>query len=106
MSGGVRIPTMVKHMTIDLLARSGAKIMTNSRVKAIAADTVQIIHKDQSEDQVAVDSVVLAMGMTSNCLLADQISGEVNKIYRIGDCREPRNVMNAVWDAYEIARYI
>jgi len=29
-----------------------------------------------------------------------------NNVYCIGDCREPRNVMHAVWDAYAVARFI
>ena len=59
-----------------------------------------------SEDNIKADTVVLAMGMTPNRLLADRLYNEIDRVYRIGDCREPRNIMNAVWDAYEIARYI
>ncbi len=27
-------------------------------------------------------------------------------IYLIGDSRQPHNIMNAVWDAYEVARMV
>ncbi|MBW2610782.1 MAG: FAD-dependent oxidoreductase [Deltaproteobacteria bacterium] len=106
MAGGVHVPSQVKHMTLDMLAMRGIEIVTGSRVRAVMPGGVRIVHGDMREDTIAAHTVVLAMGMSSNRRLADRVSGEHARVYRIGDCREPRNVMHAVWDAYEIARYI
>jgi 2-enoate reductase len=32
--------------------------------------------------------------------------GERPNLYLIGDAREPRNIMGAIWDAFEVARAI
>ncbi len=106
MAGGVHVPGQVKLMTRDILVQCGAEIMTGSRVMEITPNGVLVVHKDEGKNYINADTIVLALGMTSNHDLADRICHESDHVYRIGDCREPRNVMNAVWDAYEIARYI
>ncbi len=106
MAGGIHVAGQVKQMTLDILADCGTQVLTGHRVQGITADGVWIFHKDTGKTHIEADTIVLAMGMTPNHDLADRISHKVDHVYQIGDCREPRNVMNAVWDAYEIARYI
>ncbi|MBW2203900.1 MAG: hypothetical protein JRF52_07295 [Deltaproteobacteria bacterium] len=38
--------------------------------------------------------------------LLDASAGKTPNLYLIGDAREARNIMGAVWDAYEVARAI
>jgi 2-enoate reductase len=106
MSGGLPVPSQVKQMALDMLVARNCRILKASRVKAVVPGGVQVVCNDMRESRIEVDTVVLAMGMTPDDRLANRIPGEWNCVYRIGDCREPRNVMNAVWDAYEVARFI
>jgi hypothetical protein len=34
------------------------------------------------------------------------LKGNLTNLYLIGDAREAKNIMNAIWDAYEVARAI
>jgi len=34
------------------------------------------------------------------------LHGNLTNLYLIGDAREAKNIMNAIWDAYEVARAI
>ena len=34
------------------------------------------------------------------------LKGNLANLYLIGDAREAKNIMNAIWDAYEVARVI
>jgi len=106
MSGGLPVPSQVKQMALDMLVDRNCRILNASRVKAIVPGGVQVVCNDMREIRIEVDTVVLAMGMTPDHRLANRIPSEWDRVYRIGDCREPRNVMNAVWDAYEVARFI
>lgn len=106
MDGGIHVPTQVKSMTLDLLEQTKAEILTHSRVQEITDQGVMVSDTRGKKTPVLADTVVLAMGMQSETSLIDQIDSEVSFLYRIGDCREPRNVMNAVGDAFEIARFI
>jgi 2-enoate reductase len=105
MGGGNHVPGQVKEMTLDLLAKHNTTILTGSRISEITGNGV-LLQNETETHSLSADTVVLAMGMVSETTLADQIAPAPNLVYRIGDCREPRNVMNAVWDAYEIARCI
>ena len=48
----------------------------------------------------------MAVGMNAERGLLDELEGELPSIYAIGDCVEPRKIMNAIWEAYNIARLI
>ncbi|MCF8069220.1 MAG: FAD-dependent oxidoreductase [Desulfobacterales bacterium] len=106
MTGGAHVPGQVKMMTMDLLTKCGTTIITDSQVCEFKPKGVLIDQKESGKKDIEADTVVLAMGMKSETSLADQAGDIADYVYRIGDCREPRNVMNAVWDAYEIARFI
>jgi 2-enoate reductase len=107
MAGGAPVPGQVKMMTLDLLAKYNTTIHTDSRVNEVTAAGVTIDRKKGfRKDHIEADTIVLAMGMAPNTCLADRLEQIPACTYRIGDCRAPRNVMNAVWDAYEIARFI
>ena len=59
---------------------------------------------DKEEHHLEADTIVGAIGYTSNNTLYKQLSLEENDIYLLGDARRVRNIMYAVWDAYELAR--
>jgi len=107
MTCGAPVPGQVKMMTLDLLTKYGIMTLTNSRVDEITSTGVILDREnDPNHHHIEADTIVLAMGMVPDTCLADQLNHIPACTYRIGDCLEPRNVMNAVWDAYEIARFI
>ena len=110
MIGGAPVPMQVKLMTNNLMKKHDVEIHTSSKVEGITRKGVEISVTDKGEDQskklLKADTVVLAIGMTPITELADALDANMKNVFRIGDCRSPRNVMNAVWDAYEVARTI
>lgn len=106
MAGGASVPTQVKMMTMDLMNRFGVKILTSTRLDHITENEVALMSKQGQLTKLATDTVALAIGMTPETVLADALDSTPFRVYRMGDCRSPKNVMNAVWDAYEIARFI
>ena len=106
MTAGATVPMQVKMMTRDLLQKHRIQIHTHSKLQEFIPDGILVLCHDASTQRISTDTVVLAIGMRPNGDLAEQLEEEGRRVYRIGDCREPRNIMNAVWDAYEIARWI
>lgn len=104
MIGGAPVPTQVKLMVTDLMIRHGVNVHTSSKVEHITEAGVVISGKSRKLPILKADTVVLAMGMTPENSLADALDAKMEHSFRIGDCRSPENVMNAVWDAYEVAR--
>jgi len=54
--------------------------------------------------ELPVDSIVVSAGYTSNTALYEQIKGD--HVHLIGDAKNPTNVMDAIWAAYETAMTI
>jgi len=106
MAGGANIPIQVKMMTQDLLKKYDVPVINNCSVQEITSTGAQLMNAEGSMKRVEADTIVLATGMVSKSLLPDELGKQFNRVYKIGDCREPMNIMNAVWDAYEIARFI
>jgi 2-enoate reductase len=106
MSGGLPIPHMNKLMVLDLLAFHHVKIMTCTRVEEIGEGCVIVTGENSLKQSLPADTVVLSIGLVPDNELFKQLDGRFARAYQIGDCREPRNIMGAIWDAYEVARSI
>ncbi len=106
MSSGLKIPQMNRSMLIDLLAFHQVKVITGAKIQEIEENGVVLIKGDHRESRPKVDAVVIATGMKPDNELYHQLKNEFARIYSIGDCREPGNIMRAIWDAYEVARCI
>jgi 2-enoate reductase len=52
------------------------------------------------------DSRVPVLPMKPNDSLLDSLRGQAKEIYTIGDCKEPKLIVDAIGDGYRIARSI
>jgi len=89
----------------DKLMENDVCVFTHSPVRQITPEGVLFI----SSRELAfakVDTVVLAVGFKSENKLVEEVEGIVPEVYAIGDCVEPRDAMEAIGEAYEIARQI
>lgn len=90
------------HM-LQLLARANVETLTETSVLAITDEGITIADKHGKESTLKADTVVLAAGMESKDKLSEALAGEV---HAIGDCVEPRRVINAIWEAFRTARLV
>jgi len=49
------------------------------------------------------DGIILAVGGCPNGGLFDALHGKVKELYKVGDCVDPRKILNAIHDAAKIA---
>jgi hypothetical protein len=49
--------------------------------------------------------VIIGMGLRADHSLADGLAGRPG-VYAIGDCVEPREAMDAVWEGFEVGRTV
>jgi len=95
-----------KRMLLDMLAEKKVTILTNTLVLEARKDGIVVINREFERKKVNCDTVVLAIGRRPENELYKSLSGEIPSLYQIGDCKEPRKIINAIWDAYTIARAI
>ncbi|PKM87845.1 MAG: hypothetical protein CVU87_08820 [Firmicutes bacterium HGW-Firmicutes-12] len=52
------------------------------------------------------DTIILAVGRQPENSLTNQLEGLVKEIHLVGDCKQPRDVMSAIREGYEVARKV
>lgn len=97
------------HANSEMLERlvpfSGVEVLTSSKVVKNTENGV-IVDVNGNEKEIEADSVVLAVGYSSENSLYDEFKYELSDIHLIGDARRVSNIMYAIWDAYEVASNI
>jgi 2,4-dienoyl-CoA reductase (NADPH2) len=100
---GVGFGKSVKWVFLLELENCGVTWLTKIAVKEITDDGVVITSKTEGERLIPADTVVIAAGYRSSRELVDRVSANNGReVYQIGDCVEPRNIMYAVREGYEI----
>ncbi|HBY57505.1 MAG TPA: NADH:flavin oxidoreductase [Candidatus Atribacteria bacterium] len=91
----VKVPLMIS------LKDYGVKIYTNTRVKQIKSDGV-IMERNGIEETIKADAVVIAVGVKAEDKLENRLRGAVSKLFCVGDCQKPGNIMDAVHEGFKI----
>ena len=96
-----------RQYLFKMLAENSVCVLTESSLGRVTDEGAVIINKRRRyEAELKADTVVLALGLKPEKDLFKALEGKVAEIHSIGDCQEPRRIMDAVWDAYNTARLI
>ncbi|ODS40564.1 MAG: hypothetical protein A7315_02455 [Candidatus Altiarchaeales archaeon WOR_SM1_79] len=95
-----------KAMLLDLLDENGVEVLTGTKVQEIIYDGVIVTDNDLNKRNVKADTVVIAVGMKPDKYLYNSLIGEPILTYEIGDCKDPRKILDAVWEANMVAATI
>ena len=106
LSAGIPVQHMNRLMLLNLLRFHRVEALTDVSLAEITAEGAVLRSKDSSERRLPADTIVMAVGMNPERDLYRNLQGRIPGLFLIGDSRNPQNVMNAVWDAYEVARMI
>ena len=93
-----------RTMLLDLMENKNIDIRVNSEVIEIGENEVTIKTCGQNNKSVACDNVVIAAGLESeNRIFGILLREGFQDLYNIGDCKKPRKIANAVWEAFMLA---
>jgi len=92
-----------QFMLLDLLRDKEVEFMTNTSLEEVTDEGVNVIDRNFTRKTIPCDTVALALGLTPERGLYESLRGESIEPYLIGDCKEPHNIMQAIWDGYHIA---
>ena len=106
MAGAHKVPKVTQEMMRDLLNYHGVKIMTRCMLTEVGDDGAKVSTPSGEEEELEADTHVLAIGFESDRRLYRSVADMATSLYLIGDAREARNIMGAIWDAYEVGRSI
>lgn len=79
--------------------------MTNTKIEKIDETGVKVSNKDV-EKLIKADTIIAATGYKPYNSLLNVLDRTNNETYNLGDSKEVKNIMKAIWDAYEVAKNI
>lgn len=99
------MPFMNYDMLKDLLIYHNVNIYRGTKVTTIN-DASVMIEDSNGIQEIDADTVIVAVGFQSENHLQEELVGLSIPVYNIGDSRDVKNIMHAIWDAYEVSRGI
>ncbi len=97
------VPLMNRMMLTDLLALNKVKVLTGTSIQEITDEGIIV---DSESNKIIADTVVIAAGLKPDDGFYQALKGQFPVVYAVGDCREPRNIMGAIWDGFEIGQTV
>lgn len=91
---------------LKLLTDADVNILTETKCLEIRDNGITIADKYGKRSTLEADTVVLAVGLKSNERLLAALKDKIPEVYAIGDCVEPRKVINAIWEGFRTARLV
>jgi len=90
----------------ELLNNANATLLTYTDVLEITDKGVLIASERGSRSTLEADTIILAVHLKSNSKLIEALRDKLPEVYAIGDCVEPRLVMDAIREGFRTARLI
>jgi len=98
------MPFLNKLGLMGLLHQHGVQFKTEVKLEEITKGGVMVIDKQWNRFEIPADTVVLSMGFKARAALVkafQELAPDID-VYVIGDCAEPRNLMHAIHDAFNV----
>lgn len=92
-----------REMLLKELSDRSVELVTNATVKRVNSGEV-LVNTEDGDKSFACDLLVLAIGRSPVAQLVDIAKRLVKDVYVIGDCRSPRKIKDAIWDAFKLGR--
>jgi len=106
MAAELPVPHENRIMLLELLAASNVNILADTGIQEVNAEGIIVINKIFKRRTIKSDTVVLTVGLKSDDKLYKSLRRKFVHLHALGDCREPRNIIGAIWDSYEVAHVI
>lgn len=106
MASGLPVPHMNRIMMLDLMKLHNVKSIMNHRLMGIEDGHIELMDANFNPSTLDVDTVVISVGMRADKSLYNELVGKVSNLYLVGDANSARNIMSAIWEGYEVARFI
>ena len=99
-------PDLRRWFLFELWPSLPIEVASNSTLTEVTESGVIVTDREERQRAIEGDTIVLAMGMRSNNELKARLQGKAWEIHEVGDCVEPRKIVNAIHEASQVARLI
>jgi len=85
--------------------KKNVKVFTETELKRIEGKTA-VIQRGNEAIRLPVETVILAVGAEPNDGLCDELSSSGFSVVKVGDCVEPRRIIDAMAEGFRAGRTI
>ena len=103
---GSGMEAMTKKVILKRLNKNNVVMLTDTRLTKIENNGVVVVNQDSRKKFIEAEKVVIAIGTIPDTKLYDKVKSLGYKIHQIGDCLEPRNAKDAIYDSAVLGRRI
>lgn len=96
-------PTVAKVILLKKLTEANVRVLTGIKLDKITDEGIIGIDKEGKGHTVKADNVVLALGLKPREEVVRALKGLVPETYAVGDCVEPRKIMDAIHEGFRVA---
>lgn len=93
------------QMILELLEHQHTDIRLNTALSEVKDGSIIVKTKD-TEEEISASEVIIALGYRSERTLYHAIMTKAKDIYNIGDSSHPKDIMEGIWDAYELCSHL
>jgi thioredoxin reductase len=91
---------------LDWFDKQSGTIIAGVKDMEITDEGLVITTKEGEKQTLQADSIIPTSPLAPNTELLKSLEGKAPEIYAIGDCQEPRMIVNAIADGWKIANKI
>ena len=92
---------------LDSLQECRVSLLSDFKVVGLTDEGVKIIQRDSGEERtLEAETIVLALGATPERSLVEDLKKEEIEFHAIGDCRQPKNIRQAIYDGALVGRQL
>ncbi len=85
--------------------KNGVKVFTEAELKRVEGK-IAVIQQGNEEISLPVETVILAVGAEPNDGLSDELSSSGLAVMKVGDCVEPRRIIDATAEGFRAGRTV
>ncbi len=102
---GLNVGRTTRGFLIGHIMKLGINVITNANITKFEGNKIEFDHAGEQKILENIDTFILATGVTPNTDLHDKLkaSNPSFKIYKIGDCKKARTMMEAIHEGFKTA---
>jgi 2,4-dienoyl-CoA reductase-like NADH-dependent reductase (Old Yellow Enzyme family)/thioredoxin reductase len=92
---------------LDSLEECRVNLLSGFKVEGLTGDGIKVVQRDTGEERtLEAETIVLALGATPERRLFDDLKKEEVEFHPIGDCRQPNNIRQAIYEGALVGRQL
>ncbi len=93
-------------LSLDWFDKKGVTLINGVKSMEITAKGLSFVSRKGKKETLEADSVIPTAPLTANTSLFKSLEGKAPEVYAIGDCGQPRMIVDAIADGWQIGNKI